>query len=654
MKKVNDFMKKVAVFLVLMFGFCQQVAATRPLDNIQIGDYVSLGNQQFIKLNDNGLLMMSATLSCPHGKIIAGKHVKCFNCPSDATYDSTNVTCTCNTTGYAFNIDTGTCNLDIPTDADTLNCSSPVGYLNTWHGCFSLATHDTVCLADPRDYRTYRVRKLADGKCWMVDSLKFGGNYGDTDGCSANSGEGNFTATWCGGVKAYNDYDECVASCQNTCESEYWDDNDNYYPYYCSDCEPGGSKNATKAKETFATGYYGHCRAIPGTYTDNYYNDTRAYNNYLYDWVAATQSTLAYYGSSITFSGTQQGICPQGWHLPTGSSSGEFGALYTAYNSDGSAFFDPTKGNFALSGSGNQYLNGQGNAGHYWSSDTHNYGGASYLFIHYIGYHIDIESSEYEGDGLAVRCVQDEPIRAEDDTNCSDPIAYMDSWTGCSSLQEHDTVCLSDRRDYRTYKVRKLADGKCWMVDSLKFGGNYGDTDGCSANNGTGNFSNGGSSNATKAQETFATGYYGHCRAINSTYNNYLYDWVAAMQSTLAYLGSSTTFTPPQQGICPTNWHLPTGNTSGEFGSLINAYCGSTSSCSTTDLQNATKGNFTLSGLADQSDGSLSGRGSDGYYWSSTAGYSYDAYNLRVYSSSVYAGSNNYKDDGLAVRCVRD
>ena len=299
--------------------------------------------------------MMAATLTCPHGKRIAGQWAKCFECPSGSTYDSTNVTCTCTDSSLIYDINTSSCTIaGMPVDADTLNCTSPVGYMDTWNGCSSLAEHETVCLADPRDYRTYRVRKLVDGNCWMVDSLKFGGNYGDTDGCSANSGAGNF--------------------------------------------RNGGSSNATKAQETFATGYYGHCRAINSTY-----------NNYLYDWVAALQNILAYRGSSTTFDGRQQGICPTNWHLPTGNTSGEFGTLYTAYNSQGSAFLDSTKVNITLSGNArgsDGSLPSQGDYGYYWSSSADDSGNAYNLYVSPSG-NVDPGNDWNMHNGLAVRCVRD-------------------------------------------------------------------------------------------------------------------------------------------------------------------------------------------------------------------------------------------------------
>ncbi|MBQ6154320.1 hypothetical protein IJI99_00375, partial [bacterium] len=257
-----------------------------------------------------------------------------------------------------------------------------------------------------------------------------------------------------------------------------------------------------------------------------------------------------------------------------------------------------------------------------------------------------------------------------DTTNCVLPVGYMDSWNGCSSLATHATVCLADPRDYRTYRVRKLADGNCWMVDSLKFGGNYGDTDGCSANSGVGNFGSGGSSNSTKAQETFATGYYGHCRSIPGTYsddyyndtrayNNYLYDWVAAMQSTLAYVGSTTTFTSPQQGICPSGWHLPEADivsSSGEYYSLLIAYCGSTVNCQTSDLQGTTKGNFTLAGAANGSTGNLESQGEYGGFWSSSADPDWYGIAYGFWAQSDYVGADwdPLKSTGGSVRCIKD
>ncbi|MBQ6435990.1 hypothetical protein IJJ27_00300 [bacterium] len=458
---LKTFVTSIFIFILSSAVFQSHAAVNNPASNISIGQKLILNGEQFVKVNNNGLLMMTSTYSCPHGKKIAGEWVvcyrcdndehgyfnytkmscdcysgynyrssdtKCIVCPSNSSWSTSSEVCKCNANyymqgdnancqscpehssssvgstsvsncfcdkgyylsgsscaacpagattqgsgstsisacicgiGYAADSGTNSCIVDTTNYSSTLdayydasNCSNPVAWMDQWTGCSSLATHDTVCLADPRDHRTYRVRKLADGKCWQVDSLRFGGDYGEIDGCSANSGTGNFSN--------------------------------------------GGSRSLAQAQETFSTTYYGHCRAINSTY-----------NNYLYDWVAAMQSTLAYYGSSTTFSGTQQGICPTGWHIPTGSSSGEFGNLYSnAYNYDGSAFLDSTKGNFALSGGAGGYngsLYGQGNGGSYWSSSAYDSNFAYYLDVFSNGnvYPDDYWDKYY---GLAVRCVQD-------------------------------------------------------------------------------------------------------------------------------------------------------------------------------------------------------------------------------------------------------
>ena len=290
-----------------------------------------------------------------------------------------------------------------------------------------------------------------------------------------------------------------------------------------------------------------------------------------------------------------------------------------------------------------------------------------------IGYVIDSDTNSCISDTTNYSATLDVYYDA---TNCSDPVAFMDSWTGCSSLDTiianetvtdeelaAKTACLLDRRDYRTYRVRRFDDDgtagqssgdKCWMIDSMKFGGDYGQIDGCAANSGVGNFSNGGSSTAAKAKETFSSGYYGHCRYVgtanNTLYDHYLYDWVAAMQSTLAHNDYYTTFTLPHQGLCPQGWHVPSGGNGGEYAALGSRY-GTYSSVSSF-WTSSSKWNGQFSGYASYS--SLYNLGSTGYYWSSKPQSISHAYTLYFQSSSCSASFYNYEDTGLALRCVKD
>ncbi|MBQ6436436.1 hypothetical protein IJJ27_02645, partial [bacterium] len=715
-----------------------------------------MNGRQFVKVNSDGLLMMSSTFSCPHGNKIAGQWVYCFTCDNDHGYfDYNNITCACengynyrssdakcfacpansgwdstaqsckcaanyymmgdnqacnscpiNTTspigstsisdcacgvGYAVNSGTSVCEVSgtysstLDIYYDNTNCSDPIGYLDTWTGCGSLdkvqpgenvtsqqLAAKTVCLVDRRDHRAYRVRKFVDNKCWLIDSLRFGGDYSERDGCSTNSGEGNFTYAWCGGSSV-------------------------------SGCTAGGAGSSTKAQETFSGNYYGHCR------------QNTVDNNYLYDYVAALQNTSAY---SSELSGIQQGVCPSGWHVPMGNVTGDFELLANFYGSVTSVFWtEASKWNGQLSGyvDGNSgALTGQSSQGRYWSSTVYNANPASAYYLSVTaGSSGAINTNDAKKNGMAVRCLQDycpvnqymsngqcQSCQAHslsemgstsandcicdygyymsngtctacpankvsprgstsvsacvsladvssllDTTNCSNPVAFMNNWNGCSSLSEFDTVCLADPRDYRTYQVRKFGDDSCWMVNELKFGGDYGQTDGCAANSGAGNFTYawcggnsttgctaGGARSFVKGQEKFASGYYGHCRSAGSNYNSYLYDWEAALQSTLAYSGSSTQFNETMQGVCPGGWHVPEY---WDFNGLINTYpdviiiedlCDDLLNdlpCEDVEetyfWDDVAKWNPAFAGMANNNSGALSGQAQAGYYFTAAS-----------------------------------
>ena len=309
----------------------------------------------------------------------------CVQCPSGSTYDSTNKTCVC-TAGIGYSgvynatsntcVENGTYSSTLKAYYDPMNCTNPVAWMDNWNSCSSLAEFGTVCLADRRDHRTYRVRKFADGKCWMIDSLKFGGNYGETDGCVIYNGRGNYSNEWCGGSGV-------------------------------SGCTAGGSYNATKAQEVFSLGYYGHCRAITAADSE----DGNAYNNYLYDWVAAMQNTLAYYGSATTFNGTQQGLCPSNWHVPSGGPGGEFEALGNLYGTVATIFWTETsKWNSSNSGySHNGPLQSQGHTGYYWSSVVPSDNNYSASALQYNTRYDETRTASYAVErtfGLAVRCIK--------------------------------------------------------------------------------------------------------------------------------------------------------------------------------------------------------------------------------------------------------
>jgi uncharacterized protein (TIGR02145 family) len=144
----------------------------------------------------------------------------------------------------------------------------------------NVAVGSTWTLVDYRESgnnQSYKVKKMPDGHIWMVQELKFGTCL-------------NSTANW-------------VAE---------------------------SSEAATTQGTTVAPGYIGHCRA-----------SSQPLAGYYYTWAAAMQNSLAYYGSNnkaFTCSGTLtgsgagnpsacRGICPMGWHIPTGGNNSEINTL---------------------------------------------------------------------------------------------------------------------------------------------------------------------------------------------------------------------------------------------------------------------------------------------------------------------------------------
>ena len=251
---------------------------------------------------------------------------------------------------------------------------------------------------------------------------------------------------------------------------------------------------------------------------------------------------------------------------------------------------------------------------------------------------------------------------------------------------------LTDTRDGQTYAIAKLADNKCWMIENLRLadthqeGANIVPTTLTTAN--TNNPLNDGtnvtlkhnysdtetytnlsatSSNATSwcttdsaacddqsrlrtdntaSRVTYATTQTMSTSANLYSYGNY-YNWYSATAGRGTY---STGYKVNAAGdLCPTGWHLPTGNTTGEYYAMNTAVNGGSTS-SDAGLRSYPN-NFLRSGSVGGA--SLSSRGSYGYYWSSTADDSSHAYNLSFSSSSVSPGTGyNNKYVGRSVRCL--
>jgi uncharacterized protein (TIGR02145 family) len=205
------------------------------------------------------------------------------------------------------------------------------------------ATGATWTLQDTREsnnIQSYKVKKMADDHIWMVQDMKFG------DRCNKTTFAGSF------------------------------------------------GSDRTGSNLTSLGGYiYGDCM-------NGKVESTPSNRGYLYDWAGgAIQKAGAYSGSTLTVgcsgtaSGTSgtapgacRGICPEGWHIPTGGSDGgEFQALHNAIggcvttNDDcwnAASAWEGVYGGYCYH---NAWLFYQGSIGFYWSSTYGDTNGAYIL-----------------------------------------------------------------------------------------------------------------------------------------------------------------------------------------------------------------------------------------------------------------------------------
>ncbi len=192
-------------------------------------------------------------------------------------------------------------------------------------------------------------------------------------------------------------------------DGRYWMVEDLKYPLAaCNKTTFAGAK-AVGSIGARVPGFYGDCR-----------NNTQAGAGYLYDWMFAMQHKDAYYTSSwnpnCTGNGSSnalcRGICPAGWHLPTGNpTTGEFTLLNKAANggkTNTDAGLRSSWGGVYGGYSGSTgTLNHQGSSARYWSSSFYSAGAAYHLYFYSTGVNpATLDGYDYKYNGFSVRCVR--------------------------------------------------------------------------------------------------------------------------------------------------------------------------------------------------------------------------------------------------------
>ena len=228
----------------------------------------------------------------------------------------------------------------------------------------------------------------------------------------------------------------------------------------------------------------------------------------------------------------------------------------------------------------------------------------------------------------------------------------------------------------RTYRIAKLADNKCWMLDNLRLGSTSGTTTLTPANSNI-------ASNFTlppvvgdSAASVDAPRVYGPVPGDTSsgaTNYGWLYNWSAA---TAGETSTSITTGNAPYSICAKGWRLPTGGVLdsgiGEFSDLDRAFGGTgvTSVTSESPPGNVAKWQYTgpfkgvFSGYAQYTSYQWIGfsypssaQGAWGDLWSSSAHPSEEEHAL---SGASFAqggvmpnGPRTFRDYGMAIRCIK-
>ena len=252
-----------------------------------------------------------------------------------------------------------------PKSGTSTSCTSPDIQIVTTASC---PTTRTVA-KDARDNHTYWIQKLADGKCWMLTNLAYAG----------------------GGTNTYSDVMPTGDGTSGTLNNGTSDTSTTYVnaKYYI----PAGANPTTAPTE-------------PSTSTDG--GATNPQYGYLYNWCAAMKAqttTSACSNASTPLPDTTTSICPAGWRLPTGGSSGEFKALNTTVNSGSTSSSSGLLGTWLAQYGG--YWGGgffnPGSDGYYWSSTQGDSDYAYYLY--FVSSYVNPSDGYDKNYGRAVRCL---------------------------------------------------------------------------------------------------------------------------------------------------------------------------------------------------------------------------------------------------------
>ncbi|MBR3156856.1 hypothetical protein IKF20_00265 [Candidatus Saccharibacteria bacterium] len=264
-------------------------------------------------------------------------------------------------------------------------CTDTATCMQTMSSCPTTATTVT----DARDGTTYKVQQLADGNCWMLDNLALDPTqltqaelYGTVEQPLTNASNTTLDYLKNGGGTTSDQY--AITGVVEWANSPTSASDRSYSDPLIATSDSGWTKDTVPSNSALGVGshkigiYYNYCAASAGSYC---YGDGASYGS--------------------PFGNATEDICPAGWRLPTGNSSGEYGLLYDTVSY---GYNNYTAYRTALSLPLSGYFNsGQGVRGDWWTSTYKNYSEMYRLAVGNSA--LTTTQSAYRQTGYSIRCI---------------------------------------------------------------------------------------------------------------------------------------------------------------------------------------------------------------------------------------------------------
>ena len=272
----------------------------------------------------------------------------------------------------------------------------------------------------------------------------------------------------------------------------------------------------------------------------------------------------------------------------------------------------------------------------------------------------------------------------------------MQNWSGCSSMSSGQITALTDSRDNNVYTVGKMQDGNCWMMENLRLNNTAtGNTDGLLAQGyGTGfigladpetaDFNNSTTANTLYSTSNITGNYQGYrfprysnkntkindsslvaspgCDHVSGGCKSGDYKWYSygnyyTYAASMANITNFTTYDSEtaNTSICPSNWSLPYGGTSGRgatsggFAYLDIRMGGTGGTQESSNRWRSFPNNFVYSGYSSYNNTYDSGN--FGIYYSSTS-FSGDYARCLAIADNYVRLDNYAKSSGDSIRCL--